>query len=478
MSDDMKKLNSKMLLKLKRMPISTKITVIYALVFSIIFIAASAFLIANAWMYYRAASKHEINEVLTTVEDYIKGGGEVTEKAIAELNTNKFIQIHVTKAGDNMMVGDEKFGSMKRDMPPDDFAPRFKHDNFDMRTIQNKPYMWTQRVVQYDGDEYIVQVFRQYSAEQKTLTTFFIVFVIVNCIAIAVAYLTGRYISRRILKPVEDMTKTAKRISINDLQQRIEVPEADDEMKRLAVTFNNMIARLQESFEKQNRFVSDASHELRTPISVIQGYADLIDRWGKEDEEVLQESITSIKAETSNMTMLINQLLFLARGDRAAKSVNKENINVVGVAAEVVKEASMTNADVDIGLEVAEGAENAEIYADFALIKQLLRIFTDNAVKYGNKTNPVVNLKVEKKDEDVYISVADNGIGISEEDKAHIFDRFYRGDKSRNKEISGNGLGLSIAKWIADKHDVDIDVESEVGKGSKFTLRFDLSTDK
>jgi signal transduction histidine kinase len=178
------------------------------------------------------------------------------------------------------------------------------------------------------------------------------------------------------------------------------------------------------------------------------------------------------------MTMLINQLLFLARGDKAAKSVNKENINAVGVASEVVKEASMTNADVDIGLEVAEGAENAEIYADFALIKQLLRIFTDNAVKYGNKTNPVVNLKVEKKDEDVYISIADNGIGISEEDKAHIFDRFYRGDKSRNKEISGNGLGLSIAKWIADKHDVDIDVESEVGKGSKFTLRFDSSTDK
>jgi signal transduction histidine kinase len=338
--------------------------------------------------------------------------------------------------------------------------------------------MWTQRVVQYGGDEYIVQVFRQYSAEQKTLTTFFIVFVIVNCIAIAVAYFTGRYISRRILKPVEDMTKTAKRISINDLQQRIEVPEADDEIKRLAVTFNNMIARLQESFEKQNRFVSDASHELRTPISVIQGYADLIDRWGKEDEEVLQESITSIKAETSNMTMLINQLLFLARGDRSAKSVNKENINVVGVAAEVVKEASMTNADVDIGLEVAEGAENAEIYADFALIKQLLRIFTDNAVKYGNKTDPVVNLKVEKKDDNVYISVADNGIGISEEDKAHIFDRFYRGDKSRNKEISGSGLGLSIAKWIADKHDVDINVESEVGKGSKFTLRFDSSTDK
>jgi signal transduction histidine kinase len=362
-------------------------------------------------------------------------------------------------------------------MPPDDndFTPRIRRDDYDMRMIKNKPYMWSQRVVEYDGNKYVVQVFRPYSSEKRVLTMFFVIFVVVSCIAVFVAYVAGKSISCRILKPVENITQTAKTISINDLQQRIDVPEADDEIKTLAITFNDMISRLQESFEKQNRFVSDASHELRTPIAVIQGYADLIDRWGKEDEEVLQEAITSIKTETANMSELINQLLFLARGDKAAKSVEKENINISLLAAEVVKEASMTNSEVDIGLEVAENAENTEIFADYTLIKQLLRIFVDNAVKYGNKTNPIVNLKVEKEDDEVKISVADNGIGISAEDKEHIFDRFFRGDKSRNKEISGNGLGLSIAKWIIDQHNASVEVESKVGEGSCFIVTFDCS---
>jgi signal transduction histidine kinase len=471
----MKKINGSVLKKFRKMPISTKITVIYALIFSIIFIVSAAFLLVNAWLYYRSASKSEVNEVLDTIEEYIENGGEVNDKEIAELVTNKYMEVHVTKVTDDFN-SDAPF-DVRPSLPPDDndFTPRIRRDDYDMRMIKNKPYMWSQRVVEYDGNKYVVQVFRPYSSEKRVLTMFFVIFVVVSCIAVFVAYVAGKSISCRILKPVENITQTAKTISINDLQQRIDVPEADDEIKTLAITFNDMISRLQESFEKQNRFVSDASHELRTPIAVIQGYADLIDRWGKEDEEVLQEAITSIKTETANMSELINQLLFLARGDKAAKSVEKENINISLLAAEVVKEASMTNSEVDIGLEVAENAENTEIFADYTLIKQLLRIFVDNAVKYGNKTNPIVNLKVEKEDDEVKISVADNGIGISAEDKEHIFDRFFRGDKSRNKEISGNGLGLSIAKWIIDQHNASVEVESKVGEGSCFIVTFDCS---
>jgi signal transduction histidine kinase len=332
--------------------------------------------------------------------------------------------------------------------------------------------MWTERTVTYDGKEYMIQVFRPYSSEQRTMNMFLVAFILVNCIAIAVAYFAGRYISRKILKPIKDISSTAENISIYDLQQRIDVPEADDEIRSLALTFNDMIARLQESFDRQNRFISDASHELRTPISVIQGYADLIDRWGKSDEAVLQESIVSIKSETANMSELVNQLLFLARGERAAKSVNKADIDLRDVAAEVVKETSMTYTDVDIGLD-ADDSSDTLIYGDFGLVKQLLRIFVENAVKYGNKDNPVINIKTKSTDEGVSVSVIDNGIGISEEDIPYIFDRFFRSDKSRNKEISGNGLGLSIAKWIIEQHNANVSVKSKVGEGSEFCVVFD-----
>jgi signal transduction histidine kinase len=421
--------------------------------------------LTNAWLYYRSASRSELNDVLDAVEDHILSGGDVTEKAISQLNTNKYIQIHVTERSLGFIMGDEHFSMIYR--------PRVRRNEneFDMRIIQNKPYMWTERSVEYDGKEYNIQVFRPYSSEQRTMNMFLIAFVLINCIAIGVAYLAGRYISKKILKPVKDISATAESISIYDLEQRIEVPEADDEIRSLVLTFNDMIARLQESFNRQNQFISDASHELRTPIAVIQGYADLIDRWGKRDEEVLQESITSIKSETSNMSELVSQLLFLARGERAAKSVNKESVSLNEVAAEVVKEVSMTHTQVDIGLEATDEGKDT-VYADYSLIKQLLRIFAENAVKYGNKENPIINIKTTNVDGKVEISVADNGMGITDEDLPYIFDRFYRGDKSRNKEISGNGLGLSIAKWIVEQHDAEVKVESEVGVGSTFRVLF------
>lgn len=452
---------------LKRMPISTKITVVYAAVFSVILIMSTSFLLINAWFYYRNTSKEEINDVLKTIEEYILGGGEVTNEKIAQINTNKYIDVRVIKRGDAEPNG----------MKP----PRFFDDGtqkngihgekgFDVKMIQNKPYMYAQRLIKMDSQVYIVEVYRLYSAEKKVLNIFIIIFLFVNLLSVAVAYFAGKYISDRFLKPIKEISSTAKNISIYDLEQRIQVPEADDEIKDLAITFNEMIARLQDSFEKQNMFISDASHELRTPIAVIQGYADLIDRWGKDDKEVFQESITAIRVETNHMKELINQLLFLARGMKAAKTVNMQPICLNAIAEEVVKEISITNSHVDIGLE-AEGV--FYINADEVLIKQLLRIFAENSIKYRKKESCIITIKVSSEGGCPCVAVSDNGMGICSEDIPHIFDRFFRGDKSRNKEISGNGLGLSIAKWIIDSHSAKVEVFSKVGEGSTFKVVFE-----
>lgn len=264
-------------------------------------------------------------------------------------------------------------------------------------------------------------------------------------------------ISKHSLKPVDDMIKEVKEISINDLNKRLDVSGVNNEFKDLAKTFNEMVSEIQVSMEKQNRFISDASHELRTPISVIQGYANLLNRWGKEDEEVLIESIEAIKDESNNMKKLIESLLFLARGEKNNNVIIKEDFNLKNLVDEIVKESIMIDDKHNI---FTKNNEDVIINADKNLIKEAIRVFVDNSIKYTQEGG---NIKINsfKSNKKVFISIEDNGIGIPKDDLERIFDRFYRVDKSRNKEINGFGLGLSIAKYIIDTHDGNIKIYSK-----------------
>ncbi|MBR3993639.1 MAG: HAMP domain-containing protein, partial [Anaerotignum sp.] len=317
---------------------------------------------------------------------------------------------------------------------------------------------------------YRIQVFRMLADGGYMILNFMSKLLIADVIGILGAFLIGQYISRRMLKPVEAIREAAERISIEDLSQRISTDGPDDEMKELTVTFNSMIDRLDTSFQKQNQFISDASHELRTPISVIQGYANLINRWGKSDPDILQESIDSILTETEHMSTMIRQLLFLAKSDQSKLSLQKTKMSLNEVAEELVRDMEVL--EVNIKITYIE-EDTVEILADYDLLKQLLWIHGENALKYSADGGEV-EVKVWKDKKFGYVSVRDNGIGIAEEDVPKIFDRFYRVDKSRNKEISGTGLGLAIAKWIVESHDGEIMVESKPGEGTVFIDRFRL----
>lgn len=241
-------------------------------------------------------------------------------------------------------------------------------------------------------------------------------------------------------------------------------------MKELTITFNSMIDRLDGAFQRQSQFISDASHELRTPIAVIQGYANLINRWGKSDPEVLQESIDSILTETNHMSALIRQLLFLAKGDQNKLHAQKARVSLNEIATELVREMDLLQE----GRSITFTAEDeVEIFAEYDLIKQLLWIHGENALKYSPNGSEIA-VRVWKDASFGYVSVEDHGAGIAEEDLRKIFDRFYRADKSRNKEVSGTGLGLAIARWIIDCHNGEVLVESKVGEGTIFTDKFRL----
>lgn len=285
---------------------------------------------------------------------------------------------------------------------------------------------------------------------------------IFNIIGLISIIFFGSKASRKLLAPIKVMTKTVQEISINVLDKRLDVSGSKDELKDLAKTFNAMLDRIQKSVEQQNQFVSDASHELRTPIAVIQGYADLLHRWGKDDPKVLGESISAIKGEAESMKFLVEKLLFLARGDKNTQRVEKADFMISEVISEILKETRLIDKNHNI---VNDQNEDFIIHADQKLIKEAIRIFMDNSIKF-TPAGGTIKLNSYRKNKKAFISIEDTGIGIAQEDLPYIFNRFYRADKSRTKAGGGTGLGLAIAKWIIDNHSGKIDVWSEVNAGT------------
>ena len=247
-------------------------------------------------------------------------------------------------------------------------------------------------------------------------------------------------------------------------------------MAELALTFNHMLDRLERGFQQQQRFVSDASHELRTPVTVILGYSDLLARWGSSDTKILEEGISSIRSEAEDMQDLIEKLLFLARADQKRQVLHKENVHLDELVDDAVRKMKLVAKQHTLQL-VAN--EPGVIYADPATMRQMMRIFIENAVKYTPEGGHItVTSRCLPEKEAMQLTFADDGIGIAEKDQGKIFERFYRADSSRTKKagsVGGTGLGLSIASWIAEQHDIDIAVDSELDKGTKFILTIPLA---
>ena len=243
----------------------------------------------------------------------------------------------------------------------------------------------------------------------------------------------------------------------------------DNDLKGIEQAVNNLLMRLRESYQQQARFVNDASHELRTPIAVIQGYANMLDRWGRDDPKVLDEAISAISNEADAMNRLVEQLLFLARGDSGRTTLKVEEVNLNEMMKEIYEESFMIDEkhpykfkpyiDPDKSRDKAQDVDSVMdevvldpllVSADPALLKQAVRILVDNAAKYTNEKDEIV-LGVGKNEEGrPYLMVQDTGIGMNNSDVKHMFERFYRSDEVRS--YKGTGLGLSIAKWIVDKH--------------------------
>ncbi len=241
----------------------------------------------------------------------------------------------------------------------------------------------------------------------------------------------------------------------------------DKDLMGIETALNGLLERIRASYKQQTQFVSDASHELRTPIAVIQGYVNMLDRWGKEDEAILNESIEAIKNEANHMQKLVEQLLFLARGDANRQSLDMKKLCLNDIMEEVYEESLMIDEKHHYRYEMTE---RVNVFGDSDMLKQSARILIDNAAKYTEEGEEILIRVGEWKDGSPFYSIQDNGIGMAPQEVTHVFDRFYRADAVRNSKTGGTGLGLSIAKWIIDRHQGYCDIVSREGLGTRFSV--------
>lgn len=281
-------------------------------------------------------------------------------------------------------------------------------------------------------------------------------------------------LNRKVLKPISDMADAAAALSANNLSDRISIEGTKNELKDLATVINLMLDRIERSYNSQKQFVSDASHELRTPIAVIQGYASMLERWGKTDKEVLDEGIAAISQETTAMKELVERLLFLARHDKKTLMLEMEVFDPTEIMSSVHRDAKLLSPAHPFELKL--GA-SVTVNGDKGMLKQLMRILVDNAIKY-TPPGGQISLAMGRDGEECVLSVTDSGTGISAQELPRIFDRFYRSDKARKAQSSGHGLGLSIARIIVAAHGGRLHVRSKEGVGTTFSVRLPITREQ
>ena len=330
---------------------------------------------------------------------------------------------------------------------------------------KNKYFVFevSRQIKNYKFNIYTLKNVTQENKIYKRLEYLVILFTIIG---VVITVIVSKLLSRRILRPINNVIKTAKSISTDDLSKRIEIPKGEDELQNLILIINEMLDRLETSFENQTKFVSEASHELRTPLAIIKGYAEIIRKRGTTDIDIFVESIDSIISETDNMRNLIQKLLFLAKGE-----ITKINTKFVDIDANEMVHQIHSDTVVSIKTHSfhLEMGKDYKIKGDETLLQQAIRALIENAVKYSE---PHTNVYIKSFIKNGFgrISIRDEGVGISDEDAKRIFDRFYRVDLSRTKATGGTGLGLAIVKRIVEIHNGKIEIDSKMNEGTEISI--------
>ena len=313
----------------------------------------------------------------------------------------------------------------------------------------------------------VIQVGTSLEYVQASMQNLLLILLISVPTMIFIAGLAGYFLAGRALKPIRDIAATTRHITANNLDERITVEVAKDDIGQLSQTINEMLDRLSQAFMKIKQFSADASHELRTPLTILRGEVEIGLR-GERPAAEYREILVSNLEEIERMSKIVSDLLLLSRSDMGQEVLSWEIVNLQELIKELIPQFVMLAAQK--GVTLSEDIQPvAPVRGDSLRLRQLAANLLTNAIRYTPEGGKVV-VRLQKGDRGVELAVEDTGIGIPEPDQSRIFDRFYRVDKARSRDEGGNGLGLSIVKWIVDAHHGEIGVESVVGEGSIFTV--------
>ncbi|MEG0475456.1 MAG: HAMP domain-containing histidine kinase, partial [Carnobacterium sp.] len=361
------------------------------------------------------------------------------------------------------------FESKRKDIPFEKTAqPLIESIDIDgTQGFQGTMPIYSKRTQQLIG---YVQVTSEMGNYYRMNERIILALVAINILALIFSSIIGYMLAINFLKPLKKITNT-----MNDIRQdtqstsRIEIAESNDELTHLSNVFNDMLDKMQKYIEQQKQFVEDVSHELRTPVAVMEGHLKLLDRWGKKDPEILDESLSASLQEIERMKSLVQEMLDLSRAEQVEIHYKNEKTAIKPLVLQTVNNFKMIHPDFVFNLDDAVDEEvYVSIYRNH--LEQILIILLDNAVKYSTDRKEVhVSIAVENRVLD--IAIQDFGEGMTHEDTERIFNRFYRVDKARSRHKGGNGLGLAIAKELLLGYKGSISVESVLEYGSIFRIK-------
>jgi heavy metal sensor kinase len=334
---------------------------------------------------------------------------------------------------------------------------------------QGWPVRLAAQRITFRGQPIIVEVAQPLRFHHASLREFATSLLISLPLLVVIAAFVGYWLSGRAIAPVNQIVEDAREIDSNRLSRRVSVPAANDELRQLSETLNSMLDRIEGSMTRIKQFTADASHELRAPMTLIQAAAEYTLRRERSRDDLV-EAMEKILRESKRTSQLIDNLLLLARADSDDQVLKPSPVFVNSALREAVDRARQLAISKNIQVKTDIDENGLYVNGETALLQRLFFVLVENAIKYTAESG-TVSVGLRSNSDDVVVEVADTGIGIGPEDLPHIFDRFWRADKVRSRDMGGTGLGLSIAKWISEKTGGSIQVESAIGQGSKFEVR-------
>lgn len=329
-------------------------------------------------------------------------------------------------------------------------------------------YMVITGPIEIGNSQYTIQIIRENEMFQEFTENSLPILIFTLILGLALSGIGAMYVSKNFIKRLRRLTTTMNEIKEKGINKRAEISDLNDEVDKVNIVFNSMMDELEEAFHEQSRFVSDASHELKTPLTALNGHLSMLKRWGKNDKERLEKSLDTCISEVERLTKIVNDMLTLSREEKV--EIDLENINEVEpkiIIDEVIEQYKILNPDVNYTTNI----DDIKVKIDPNDLKQLLIIFIDNSIKYNNKNNIEIRINFKKILNKMQIEVIDNGIGIPSEEVNNVMKRFYKVDKSR-KHNSSFGIGLSIASRIVKNYNGEIFISSELDKYTKVTVVF------